>query len=165
MKSKTTAKTEHKKYKKEIELMKVKHKIKPSKEELQKQLDAIVLKEEKERINKAFPEFKKLEGRYFKVKNCYSLAKKPSDYWWLYVKVVEVKKSELYLSGDKECCYFRGYSFQTDKNGLITIDRNVYATSNGLAKEITQEEFNTAWLKVSDALNDLGGYYITLNIS
>ncbi len=73
--------------------------MKNKKEELQKQLDEIKKQEEKELVDKHYPEFKKFEGKCFKMRNNYSLPEVPSDYWWLYKKVVKIKK-KIYISAN-----------------------------------------------------------------
>jgi CCR4-NOT transcriptional regulation complex NOT5 subunit len=52
--------------------MKKKSSTQTTKEQLQKQLDAIAKQEQKEMIEKHYPEFKKLEGAFYKTRNNYS---------------------------------------------------------------------------------------------
>lgn len=78
-----------------------------------------------------------LLGRCFKYRNCYSLPKKPSDYWWLYVKVVSVNYWPV------------TFEFQTDRNGRIEVKQNKCASGldngNESYTEISQKEFAAAW--------------------
>ncbi len=86
-------------------------------------------------------------GRFFKTRNNYSCPKKPSDYWWLYAKVVCVKSG------------IKATSFQVDCNGRIEIRQNDYFMSNTLLSytEISQLQYEKAWLKcleqISAAIN------------
>lgn len=57
---------------------------------------------------------RKLIGKTFRYRNCYSCPEKPSDYWFLYIKVIGVDR---YGS-------LRVLQFQTDKNGDIRIESN-----------------------------------------
>jgi len=132
--------------------------MKNKKEELQKQLDEIKKQEEKELVDKHYPEFKKFEGKCFKMRNNYSLPEVPSDYWWLYKKVVKIKKEDIYFSKCKTLkvlSYYDGYSFQTDKHGRITINKNEQGYIHGLGEEITEKEFNDAWDKMIVCLEKL----------
>jgi hypothetical protein len=125
------------------------------KEQLQKELNAIAKQEHKEMIDANYPEFKKLEGRFFKYKNSYSLPEKPSDYWWLYQKVIEIKPEDIYMGANGPLSHYRGWSFQTDKHGTITIENNKHGYVHGLEKEITEAEFNEAWNKMVERLSNL----------
>lgn len=52
-----------------------------------------------------------LLGKTFKYRNCYSCPEKPSDYWPLYAKVMEVDKDG----------YLKVFTFETDKYGNVDI--------------------------------------------
>jgi hypothetical protein len=113
--------------------------------ELLKQLKAIEEKEFNEIIEANYPEFKKLEGKYFKYKNCYSCPQKKSDYWWLYSKVVTVEKENLYKSGENVLATCTCWGFQTDKNGMININPIYETYTHSLGVEISKSEFEKAW--------------------
>jgi hypothetical protein len=84
-------------------------------------------------------ESRALVGKCFKYRNCYSCPQKPSDYWWLYVKVVGV--------GDY---WPTTLEFQTDKDGRIEIKTSDCAVirEGGGHIEIPAKEFNAAWKKL-----------------
>jgi len=86
-----------------------------------------------------------LEGKCFKYKNSYSLPKTKEDYWWLYIKVVKIEKSDLRESGNRILCSYNGWSFQTCTHETISINFNRNGYIDGIGKEITSKEFNTAW--------------------
>lgn len=90
------------------------------------------LKEQLDRLRDAErrAESKKLVGRYFKYRNCYSCPEKESDYWWLYVKVTGADAS---------------FQFQTDRYGRVEIEPDHYFNYSGQYVEITAKEFNAAW--------------------
>lgn len=126
------------------------------KEELLSQLKFIEEKERRETIDAAYPDYKKLEGKYYKEKNYFSCPKKKSDYWWMYIKVCKVEKDNLYLAINNvvlakvECL-----RFQTDNYGTITIEtkKNIYG--NSLGKEITKKEFDKAFLAMTKTISGL----------
>lgn len=129
---------------------------KQTKRELQQQLKAIVEQEHKEMIEKYYPEFKKYEGRFFKVRNNYSRPEKPSDYWWLYKKVVEIKPNNIYDTGSNGvACHYSGWSFETDSYGTFTVSQRNMGYLHSLGEEITEAEFNAAWNKAMDRLDNL----------
>lgn len=57
------------------------------------------------------PKRKALLGKCFKYRNCYSLPEKPSDYWFLYLRVMAI-------SGSTAICQ----KFQIDKDGKLELD-------------------------------------------
>ena len=126
-----------------------------TKAELQEELRQIEEKEFNELIEKHYPEFKALEGKCFKVRNCYSLPETESDYWFLYVKIQKIDKDDLYKSSDNILSRFHGWSFQTDKYGSISVefDYNSYVHSMSEETEISNEEFKEAWLKLQSKLS------------
>lgn len=78
-----------------------------------------------------------LVGKCFKYpNNCYSLPKKPSDYWPVYQKIT---------SADYGGC--NAMEFQTDSHGGITIKFKTWAHQSGYVP-ITHAEFEKAWRKV-----------------
>ena len=114
--------------------------MKTRKEELQKslrdaqrELSAIEAKEQ-EAYNKA------VLGKCFRYRNCYSCPEKPSDYWWLYARVVKV-------SGQDVICF----EFQTDRYGEIFIrpDRRCYRRMVDGYQQITLTEYRAAWKRTA----------------
>lgn len=85
-----------------------------------------------------YQENKELEEKAFKYRNNYSSPEKPSDYWWMYLKVLKVTKD-----------YIDTHEFQTDKYGQITIDlrkrhyRHLFGAGSRI--EIKPAEFDRAW--------------------
>lgn len=127
-----------------------------TKEELQEQLKAIAKKEEKEIIEKNYPEFKKYEGRFFRQSNNYGCPKKPSDYWWYYTKVIEVRPEDVYdTRGNGITSHFKGWSFQLDKYNQLTVELEKTGYIHSLGQEISQEKFNNAWNKAMENLDKL----------
>lgn len=126
-----------------------------TKEQLQEELRQIEEKEFKKLIEKHYPEFKKLEGKCFKVRNGYSCPETESDYWFLYVKIQKIEKDDLYQSGENILAHFHGWNFQTDKYGRISIEfgYNNYVHSMSEENEITNEEFKAAWLQLQTKLS------------
>lgn len=124
-----------------------------TKEELQKQLNIIAENEEKELINTHYPEFKKLEGKCFKVKNNYSCPEEDTDYWWLYKKVTEIKPEFVYdTRGNGVACHYNGFSFQMDKNGDISVIKEDYGYVHCLGDEISNEEFEEAFKNLKESI-------------
>jgi hypothetical protein len=84
---------------------------------------------------------KTLEGKAFKYRNNYSCPEKPSDYWWLYLKVLKVTRDHI-----------ETHEFQTDKYGEITINlrkrhyRFLFGADSRI--EIKASEFERAWKSV-----------------
>lgn len=131
--------------------------LKAKKKELEKQLKIIAKKEEMEMIEKHYPEFKKMEGTFHKRRCNYSLAKIPSDYWWLYTKVTEIKPEHVYDTfGNGVSCNFIGWTFQTCKYGNFSVEREEKGYLHSLGQQITEEEFNEAWNKAMEQLDKLG---------
>jgi hypothetical protein len=128
-----------------------------SKEKIEKQLDKILKDENREMIKLNYPTFKKLEGKCFKTKNFFSCPTRPSDYWWLYTKVLSIKPSDIYdtKSTNGITAHFTGYSFQTTKYGNVDIEKNKSGYVHSLDQEITEKEFNTAWNKMMEEIGKL----------
>lgn len=101
----------------------------------------VTAKIEKIKEAERFERNKGLEGKAFKYRNCYSCPEKPSDYWWLYIKVLKVTKDHI-----------ETHQFQTDKYGEITITlrkrhyRNLFGADSRI--EIKPAEFTKAWKAV-----------------
>lgn len=127
-----------------------------TKEQLRDKLRQIEEKEFKDLIDKHYPEFKALEGKCFKIRNYYSGAQKSSDYWFEYIKIQKIGKEDLYnLANGNITATFSGLCFQTDRDGRIIIDtvyRN-YVHFMLKEKEITNEEFKRAWLKLQSKIS------------
>jgi len=87
----------------------------------------------------------KFIGRFFKARNNYSCPEKPSDYWWLYIKV----------ETDNEGLH--GVEFQTDKDGKIEVDFSRYYLRHSLEGyiEITEEEYAEAWESLKKKISNI----------
>lgn len=113
-----------------------------TKEELQKQLKKIEKQEEKEFVKQHFPQFKKLEGKYFKRRNSYGQGKN----WWMYIKITSITEQDVYTGvGGIALCHYRGYSFQTCSDGNISIEQVKRGYMHDIGTEITKKEFDAAW--------------------
>jgi hypothetical protein len=131
--------------------------MKPTKEQLQKQLNAIAKQEEKEMIEKHYPEFKKLEGTFYKTRNSYGVPKKPSDWWFAYTKITEIKPGDVYdTRGIGVACHFKGWSFQTCNRGKFSVEQEKLSYVHSLGNQITEKEFIEAWNKAMSNLDKLG---------
>ena len=117
--------------------------LQQKKEQLKKQLQEIKNLERKELIEKHYPKFKKLEGNCYKKKNHCGSPKKPSDYWYEYTKVLEIKEEDIFYDNmdNKVLSRFRCVSF--DKFGIRQENSYVHL----LGKKITEKEFNKAFTK------------------
>lgn len=116
------------------------------KEELQKQLRAIAKQEEKELIAKHYPEFKKLVGKFFKIRNTYGSNCKG---WWLYRQVTEIKPPHVYDTRvNGVACLYNGWSFETCTYKHTRIEKIKQGYVHSLGKEITKQEFLTAYNKM-----------------
>jgi hypothetical protein len=80
-------------------------------EELRKEIWAL---EAKKRTEEIYPELKKLEGTYWKYRNCYSCPKSDADYWWKYRRISNVTTEARMDTLDVEI----------DKNGRLEIKTN-----------------------------------------
>lgn len=126
------------------------------KKQLSRELKTIAEQEQKAMVEKYYPEFKKLEGTFWKIRNNYSLPQKPSDYFWLYTKITEVKPEDVYdTGGNGITSHVRGWSFQTCKYGIFTVEKQKAAYAHHLGQQITEEEFNDAWNAAIDSLDKL----------
>jgi hypothetical protein len=107
-----------------------------TKEQLEAEIAPLQAQLHRLRDAETLKDSKALVGKCFKYRNCYSCPKGPSDYWWLYVKVVRV--------GD----YWPvSIEFQTDRDGSITIKQNDCFMRHEHT-EIPAREFNAAWKKL-----------------
>jgi hypothetical protein len=119
--------------------MKTKEQLQAEVRKLQLQLNKIVEAEDAAR-DAAYL------GRCFKARNNYSCPSKPSDYWWVYIKVTSIKDG------------IQGLMFQIDCNGRIDIKPNEFFMAQTLDNDtpITDAQFDKAWLKCLDAAKALG---------
>jgi hypothetical protein len=85
----------------------------------------------------------KLVGKYFKVRNCYSLPEKPSDYWWLYAKIDHADGSLVCLT-----------TFQIDKDGRIEVEQEKIRHNSLVNRytEISKAEYTKALKKLKDKI-------------
>ena len=120
--------------------------LQQKKEQLKKQLQEIKNLERKKLNEKHYPKFKKLEGNCYKKKNHYGSPEKPSDYWFTYTKVLEIKEEDIFYDNmdNKVLSRFRCVSFDTDKYGNFGI-RQEDSYVHLLGKKITEKEFNKAF--------------------
>lgn len=110
-----------------------------TKEELQQQLKAIQKEEDDKIIKEALPYFESFKGKCFRTRNMYS----SKEAWYLYIKVLDVKEEDIYVSGGRALSNYEGVSFQTDSYGQTTINKeSSYIHSIEDHSEITNEEFN-----------------------
>ena len=120
--------------------------LQQKKEQLKKQLNEIENLARKKLIEMYYQVFKKLEGTCYKKKNNYSCPEKPSDYWFTYTRVLEIKEEDIFYDNkdNKVLSRFRGVSFDTDKYENFSIrQENSYV--HFLGKKITEKEFNKAF--------------------
>lgn len=95
---------------------------------------------------KLLPAFKdKYEGKYFKYKNCYSCPEKESDYWYMYIKITEVKQTY----------WMSGYTFQTDKDGKVLIEVERALTESRCEIPIMKREFDSAYRKMLKKIDSI----------
>jgi len=110
------------------------------KRELEKQVKA--LREELDEIEtrEQIKETKKLVGKCFKYRNCYSCPESEGDYWWLYSKVLDQNKE-----GD-----LHTLSFEKDKYNKVNIEwgRHTNPYEGDSYIPIKEEEFAEAWTKL-----------------
>jgi RAB protein geranylgeranyltransferase component A len=125
-----------------------------NKKQLQDELNAILEQEIELMRNKHYPIFqKKYEGKFFKTINSYG-GNTPS--WWVYTKITKIKKEDIYYSAnEKVLCSYLGWNFQTCSMSNVTVERINHGYIHSLGKEISEKEFNEAWNKTMDSLNNL----------
>jgi hypothetical protein len=121
------------------------------KDELQKELSEILKKEAAEMVEKHYPIIKKrFEGKFFKYDNGYNHQRR----WPMYTFVSEILPENIYdTGGNGITSTFKGWSFQTDDSGRITIEKITHGYVHSLEKEITQSEFDKAFNKMVDKIN------------
>jgi len=88
---------------------------------------------------------KEFIGKYYKYKNSYSCPESATDYWWLYVRVKEIKDYHLVCQ-----------TFQKDKYGKIMIDLNyeMHSIDNNYilcSKEEFDSLFETIMIEIDNA--------------
>ena len=110
-------------------------KIAEQKEIVNKEREKLYVLENEERERFVIPEMKKKIGICYKYHNCYSCPEKPSDYWWIYIKIIGLKDDE-YITE----------TFQEDKFGWLTYELNHPMRDSMLdsAKKIKSTEYETA---------------------
>lgn len=85
-------------------------------------------------------------GRCFKYRNSYSCPRKPSDYWFLYVRVTRIDALG----------YATGWSFQTDSNGELQVKATErLAIFPGNWQQVSAREFNRAWTRFQQRLRKI----------
>lgn len=87
-------------------------------------------------------------GKCFKARNSYSCPETPSDYWWMYVKVLSVD----------EHGWIRSVCLQIDKDGNVDVR---YVEQLGSIpfqnyKQITARAFRDAWLATMQRMDEIG---------
>ena len=103
--------------------------------EARRKLGDIEYREAKERVAP-------LDGKCFRYRNNYSVPQKPSDYWWLYVKIIGTKGASAVT-----------FEFQTDKYGKLSIEPhqqhyNRFPSDDRGYQPISAAEFKRAWQAV-----------------
>ena len=84
-------------------------------------------------------------GKCYKFRNNYSLPSSDSDYWWLYMKILEVDDSGILAM-----------KFQQNKYGKITIEpSHDTRLSNYGWLEISLSEFVAAWRDIIHKIDNL----------
>ena len=88
-----------------------------------------------------------LIGKCFKYRNCYSCPEKPSDYWYLYLKVLRIKGANAIVE-----------EFQCDKYGEIQIKpaKEIYYPENTLKmyELIPDSEYKKARVQMAKKLKN-----------
>lgn len=125
------------------------------KEQLQKELNALIEQEQQKLLDKYYPYFKGFENKYFKYRNSYSCPEKKEDYWYMYSKVLSVTKEDLYVSGEQVLAHCTVLEFQTDKYGQVHINPSSRTYTHSLQKQISEKEFLKAWEATLSKLNNL----------
>jgi hypothetical protein len=108
-------------------------KLRKQSDKIRKELDKI---ETKKRINTN----KKYLGKCFKGENSYG---NNEPKWWLYKKVIGVDYD------------LESIQFQITSNGTYEIESNKWCNDLSYLKEISQEEFNQAWLEFKISVANL----------
>lgn len=90
---------------------------------------------------------KKYEGKYFKYKNCYSCPKDESERWWMYVKIEKVTQLR----------WMQGFTFQTDKDGKVTIEQERALSESSCQVAITKKEFDAAYKRMLKRIGTIYG--------
>lgn len=84
-------------------------------------------------------------GKCYRRANSYGIPTEDSEFWWLYTKALRAENGELIC-----------FQFQKDKYGQITIqpDSSFPPFSLSSFQEITDKEFEQAWLALTRWIND-----------
>jgi hypothetical protein len=88
----------------------------------------------------------KLIGKCFVYRNCYSCPSGPEDYWNLYQRITAMTKD-----GN-----LRVFSFQTDKDGQITIESRS-RSAGSLGEPLSPAKFRAAWKVTKRHVESFGG--------
>ena len=124
-----------------------------TKEQLRAELAKIEQQERKDLIKNEYPNFKKLEGTFWKTRNGYGGGTKK---WWYYTKITKIKPSDVYdTCGNGITSTFEGYTFQTCTYNTFTVEQEKRGYIHSLGEQISESEFNAAWNKAMDELNKL----------
>ncbi len=119
--------------------------LKEQEQKLSTELRSVRDKIDKMKVSEQLPKLKKkYEGTYWKYKNSYSCPENPSDYWFLYKKVIQVK----------DLTWLKTLEFQTDKYGTLEIKENSSSVEL-LQTKITKKEFDAAYKKAMNKLTKL----------
>ena len=87
----------------------------------------------------------------YKFKNCYSCPEKPSDYWWLYIKILSIDSRD----------YVNVLEIQKDKHGAISINNresvnlNNYEFRNNRYIKITESEWNKGVKRILKSIGNV----------
>lgn len=99
--------------------------------DLQREL-SVILDAERDAENASF------SGKHYRVRNNYSCPSKPSDYWWMYVGVIDTRDGIFAMT------------FQTDSRGEVRIEKRAFympVTLNSY-QQITKREFESEFRKM-----------------
>lgn len=122
------------------------------KEELLKELRKIEKKEREILIAPAWKNlFSKYVGKCFKQKNSYG----DGDFWFIYYKVIELNKKDLFVSGNNVsgCCICNSFE-KTSYDEYKIMKKDTCFVVN-LGEEISEEEFNLAYKNFKDSIEEL----------
>lgn len=91
----------------------------------------------------------KYEGKYFKYRNSYSLPKKPSDYWFIYIYVSKVNFKRFYRGFSAD-----GFTFERERDGNIEFKtKDVEMLLDTGSIEISKSAFDKALAKIMKEVN------------
>lgn len=94
----------------------------------------------------AIPSLKeKFEGKYFKYRNSFGCPKEEYDYWYIYVKIHEVRDDTSMI----------GFVFAINKHGELSAKLDKDINQYLCETEITREEFKTAYSNMGNAIKNM----------